>query len=69
MQNQQQGQVIQFPNGQQMSAGMLEQIPSFPTLAVKVDAFARQIPWWVWLVGGAVAYRYLSRRRGGLTIS
>lgn len=36
--------------------------PDFTTLAGRADAFARRVPWWLWLLVGLLASGWLRKR-------
>lgn len=51
-------------NPQQPRGGNALGVPEFGDLASGVDRMAKQIPWWVWLAGGAALMWYVSKGRG-----
>jgi hypothetical protein len=55
--------VILNPQHQQQHSGNALGVPEFGDLAAGVDRMAKQVPWWVWLAGGAALMWYLSKGR------
>jgi len=39
-------------------------LPSFPRLMTRIDAFARRVPWYLWVGGTMAALWWLNRRKG-----
>jgi len=39
-------------------------LPSFPRLMGRMDSLASRVPWWLWLVAGALAWRFFAKKGG-----